>query len=268
MKTLFPNSLFGTMALLICFLPITATQAQVLIQDPHNHHAHHDDAHAHHWNYQNAHQWGDVEVNKLCKLGQAQSPINITRAVKPANTHFDLQEKYQAQNFTITNNGHTIVFDAQDSTESRLNINGIDYELLQFHYHIPSEHTVMNRYYPLELHFVHRNMDQGLAVIGVLVDKGDHNADLEKILTNLPTNNQTQALLKDFNVATIMPKQSKAYAYQGSLTTPPCGEQVQWLLKNQTIHASTNQLAILSALYDGNNRPIQPQGERTVYLIE
>lgn len=249
-----------------CVAPSQQVSSQDIAahQKPH-HHDHHDD---HHWSYTNAHQWGDVEVNKLCKIGQAQSPINITQVVKSPNVSFDLRPNYQAQDFTIKNNGHTIVFDAVNSAQGVLNINGTRYELLQFHYHIPSEHTVMNAYYPLELHFVHKNANDGLAVVGVLVDKGGENAQLAKILTNLPTDSHTQGMLKGFNVASIMPTDSTTYAYDGSLTTPPCGEQVQWLLKSTPIHASASQLAVLSALYDGNNRPIQPQGARTVHLVE
>ncbi len=247
-----------------------APSHQVSSQDLHhqNHHKEHHHKDHHHWDYNNAHQWGDVELNKLCKVGQAQSPINITQVVKSPNVFFDLRPSYQAQDFTITNNGHAIVFDAVNSAQGVLDINGTRYELLQFHYHIPSEHTVMNAYYPLELHFVHKNAEGGLAVIGVLVDKGAENPQLAKILTDLPTNANTKGVLKGFDVSSIIPKNSETYAYDGSLTTPPCGEQVQWLLKSTPIHASASQLAVLSALYDGNNRPIQPQGARTVYLVE
>lgn len=237
------------------------------------HHHHHEHGHAPHWGYANSElppeRWGDIEVNKLCKQGKAQSPINITEVTKPNKANkFELIPAYQTQNFTIKNNGHTIVFDVKDPNVSKLNINGTTYQLLQFHYHVPSEHTVMNAYYPLELHFVHKNDNNGLAVVGVLVDKGDANDQLNKILTNLPSLGAADSTLENFNVSSIMPKGGSTYAYEGSLTTPPCDEQVQWLLKSQPIHASTEQLKILSALYDGNNRPVQPQGNRTVYTID
>lgn len=238
------------------------------VQDEHAHsHEHHA-----HWGYQSPDilpaNWGDEEVNKLCKIGQSQSPINITKVQKPTTGKFELVPNYQIQDFTITNNGHTIVYTAKNPATSKLTLNGKEYQLLQFHYHIPSEHTVMNASYPLEIHFVHKNAENQLAVIGVLVNKGKKNADLQKILMNLPTSTATQSSLNQFNVASIMPKESNIYAYDGSLTTPPCSEQVQWLLNATPITADEMQIAQLAKLYTGNNRPVQSQGSRPVYLIE
>lgn len=247
---------------------------KVVHTDSHaNHHEHgHAEHHEYaHWGYTDGsitpEHWGDIEVNKLCKIGKSQSPINIQKTTTTTDK-FNLNANYQAQNFTVKNNGHTIVFNAKNPSQSKLNINGTTYELLQFHYHVPSEHTVMNAFYPLELHFVHKNSDNGLAVVGVLVDKGEQNNELAKILTNLPADDKKDGELTGFNVNTLMPKNSPTYAYEGSLTTPPCDEQVQWLLKANPIHASTAQLQVLSALYDGNNRPVQPQGNRTVHLVK
>lgn len=263
------------------------TQSQQKTHHGHKHHHdhshanHHEHGHAHHsheshhphWGYAGSElppeHWGDIEVNKLCKQGKTQSPINITEVTKPNTSNtFNLAPAYQAQDFTIKNNGHTIVFDVKNSNLSKLDINGTTYNLLQFHYHVPSEHTVMNAHYPLELHFVHKNANNGLAVVGVLVDRGNTNHELGKILTNLPSLGAPDSTLEGFDVASIMPQDGTTYAYEGSLTTPPCDEQVQWLLKSQPIHASTEQLKILSALYDGNNRPVQPQGDRTIYTID
>lgn len=233
----------------------------------HTHHHEHGDAH-HHWDYTNHDAWGDAEVNRLCKAGQAQSPININTVTVANNQKFELVDHYTAQDFIIKNNGHTIVFDAKNPNQHSLTINGTPYSLLQFHYHLPSEHMVMNNHYPLEIHFVHKNENNGLAVVGVLVDKGQTNPHLTKVLTNLPSLGSDNYNLNDFNVKDLMPKNSKTYAYEGSLTTPPCDEHVQWLLKAEPIQASVQQLQILSALYDGNNRPVQKQGDRTVYVVE
>lgn len=225
-----------------------------------------------HWGYQSPNilpaNWGDEEVNKLCKIGQTQSPINIEKVQKPATGKFDLVRNYQSQDFTVTNNGHTIVFTAKNPATSKLTLNGKDYHLLQFHYHIPSEHTVMNANYPLEIHFVHKNAENQLAVIGVLVNKGVNNSELQKILNDLPMKQSDEGALKAFNVATIMPTSSNVYAYDGSLTTPPCSEQVHWLLNATPITASEKQINQFAKLYTGNNRPALPQGSRPVYLLE
>ncbi|MFB2539631.1 MULTISPECIES: carbonic anhydrase [unclassified Acinetobacter] len=226
------------------------------------------------WGYAN-HQvppekWGDAEVNRLCKAGQAQSPIDVhtvTRVAAGSPNQVTLSTHYQADDFDIKNNGHTIVFNTKNPNLNTLELNGTTYKLLQFHYHIPSEHTVMNTYYPLEIHFVHANDAGNLAVIGVLVKNGNKNNDLDGIINNLPISD-TSHTLASLNVAHLMPKDSATYTYNGSLTTPPCSEQVHWLLKATPIQASAEQLSVLSKLYDGNNRPIQPQGNRTVYMVE
>lgn len=242
--------------------------------DTHAAHAHthaHAHAHAHddhHWSYEHPEKWGDQEVNKLCSAGKEQSPINIERVTAPLEGQVNLSENYKAQNFKVSNNGHSIVFDVDGNSESTILVNGTPYSLLQFHYHIPSEHTVMNAHYPLEIHFVHKNAQGGLAVVGVLVNSGAHNPALNQIITGLPKTGEAEGRLNNFNISTLMPANRTAYAYNGSLTTPPCGEQVQWLLKATPIDADSTQLGVLAKLYNGNNRPVQPVGNRTVTLVK
>lgn len=236
----------------------------------HNHHKHSHDHHdhAHHgWDYKHPEHWGDLEVNKLCRVGKSQSPIDIQKVEQPLKGKVKLVEQYQPQDFKVSNNGHTIVFDVVGAKKSSVLVNGTPYHLLQFHYHIPSEHTVMNEHYPLEIHFVHQNNAGNLAVVGVLVNAGKFNQALNQIIANLP-NEHKEGSLKAFNINALMPKNSKTYAYDGSLTTPPCSEQVQWLLKAKPIDASTTQLDVLAKLYNGNNRPVQPQGDRVVSFAE
>lgn len=227
-------------------------------------------AHDHHWDYEHPEKWGDIEVNKLCSAGKTQSPIDINKVVKPASekTAIKIDEHYKAQDFKISNNGHSIVFDVEGKADSHILVNGNRYDLLQFHYHIPSEHTVMNTYYPLEIHFVHKNADDKLAVVGLLVGSGNHNANLQKLLIDLPKDEKSHTKLTGFDIGALMPSDTTAYTYDGSLTTPPCSEQVQWILKSVPVSADGKQLATLSKLYSGNNRPVQPQGSRQVTISE
>ncbi|WP_066803451.1 carbonic anhydrase [Moraxella oblonga] len=235
-----------------------------IVEDTHVHDHHHD------WDYEHPEKWGDEEVNKLCSAGQEQSPIDIKQALRVEPTSdkdIKLTENYQAQDFTVKNNGHTIVFDVANQSKSQIVVNGTTYDLLQFHYHIPSEHTVMNTHYPLEIHFVHKSQQGNLAVVGVLFNTGKHNDPLQQIITGLP-NEGENGTLSNFNIGSLMPKDSNAYAYNGSLTTPPCLEKVQWLLKADPVDASGAQLRTLAKLYDGNNRPVQPPGDRQIILTK
>lgn len=227
----------------------------------------HHDKHEHGWSYEYPEKWGDLEVNKLCRVGVEQSPININQ-VKQLEGKVKISENYQTQNFKVSNNGHSIVYDVDGESKSTIHVNGTDYKLLQFHYHIPSEHTVMNQHYPLEIHFVHQNAKGGLAVVGVLVNNGQYNESLNQLLTSLPKSAHKTGTLANFNIGSLMPADGTTYAYNGSLTTPPCGEGVQWLLKANPIQSDSKQLAVLAKLYDGNNRPVQPQGNREVILTK
>ncbi|MDO5770008.1 MAG: carbonic anhydrase family protein [Psychrobacter sp.] len=278
-KALMTGALASTMALAGCQNTKPVTHPVDLKVTSHPVANQHNDDHGHkqaRWGYGaedrlSPEDWGDLEVNKLCSAGIEQSPINIVKATQPAATSdhaLTLIDQYNADDFEVVNNGHTIVFTAKNPKANVLKVNGEPYELLQFHYHVPSEHTVMSTQYPLEIHFVHKSLDNQLAVVGVLVNAGKSNTHLQRVISDLPKKGKSGLTLLQFNVKDLMPKDSKTLAYDGSLTTPPCSERVQWLLKQTPIAASSSQLNRLAEMYEGNNRPLQQQGERTVYYVD
>lgn len=223
------------------------------------------------WNYDYPELWGDLPENRLCRVGQEQSPINITRIsnlIEGVNVgRLSVIESYKPQDFVVRDAGHAITFDVAGQRNSKLYINGVPYQLLQVRYHTPSEHTVMSAHYPMEIHFIHQNAQGFLAIVGVLVNAGKTNPYFSQLIASLPTQNG-HGVLRDFDVDALLPKDSSVYAYQGSLTTPPCTERVQWFVKTTPIHADSRQLSALSRLHDGNARPIQPQGNREVLLVK
>ncbi len=253
----------------------TQTTQVVKKVDGHNQNSADKPSHKAHWGY-GEHgtvtpaEWGSLKGNQVCKTGQQQSPINVTKAVNPnSDNRLDLKQNYQAQNFSVKNNGHTVVFNAKTPAKDKISVNGKVYELLQFHYHAPSEHTITGHNYPLEIHFVHKSADNQLAVVGVMYKVSFGNTELEKVINELvqaKKKGESKTMLSNFNIAGIMPKDSKTYAYSGSLTTPPCSEQVQWLLKTKPANISPAQLKKFTKIYQGNNRPVQPQGARTVFV--
>ncbi len=230
-------------------------------------------AHKVHWGYGEEgtvapEYWGGMKGNATCKTGNKQSPINIQQVVK-ATQPLNFTQKHHPQDFNVSNNGHTVVFHAQSPSHSEISVNGKLYELLQFHYHAPSEHQIMGKNYPLEIHFVHKSKDGQLAVIGVLYKVGQNNAELASVVNKLNQNiedSENDVVLSGFNIDTIMPKDKATLAYSGSLTTPPCSEQVQWLVQKTPVNIGQGQLAKFTNLYKANNRPVQPQNNRTVSL--
>ena len=197
----------------------------------------------------------------LCGEGKAQSPIDIRGAVETDLVDIDFH--YSETAGAIVNNGHTIQVDL--AAGSAITYNGIRYNLLQFHFHAPSEHTIAGEAAPMEIHFVHSDPNSGaLAVVGVLLTEGEADNDgYAPVLDAMPAEpGEPQALTSPLALEALLPDTTGYYAYQGSLTTPPCSEIVRWLLLDTPVALSAEQIAAYTSLYDGNARPVQPLGKR------
>ena len=141
------------------------------------------------------------------------------------------------------------------------------YQLAQYHFHAPSEHTVNGTHSPMEMHFVHTTADGQLAVIGVLIVEGAHNAAFDPIWANLPTQKGMENHLTHVkvDVDALLPTARTTYRYDGSLTTPPCSEGVKWFVMTTPIALSPAQIHAFTSLIHGNNRPVQPLNGRSVF---
>ena len=227
------------------------------------------DVHHPKWSYSGEtgpESWGDVEGANTCKIGQAQSPINISRATNSTAT-VPVVNYRQLSNIRIHDNGHTVVY-TPTTEDNSIRLNNETYVLKQFHYHTPSEHQFGGKNYPGEIHFVHANSQGNLAVIGVMLNIGNTNNELQPLIKGtLRTTNNDDEVITVMNLKALAPTSATFYHYAGSLTTPPCSEQVQWFVSKQPLTLASSQFAVLSDLYDGNNRPIQPQGSRTVQQL-
>ena len=224
-------------------------------------------AKAPHWSYggaDNPTQWGELDNNfELCKTGTKQSPINLEGATQgePSSLVFN----YQDTPLTVVNNGHTIQINYAPGSTAE--VEGETYELLQLHFHTPSEHEIGGKAFPMELHLVHRNAAGKLAVVGVMMAQGVKNSTIEQIWAHLPTTNQTLTV-KDVtvNAADLLPANKAYFSYLGSLTTPPCSEQVKWQVLKEPIAVSSEQIAAFGEIYQVNARPVQPMRGRSLEL--
>lgn len=219
-----------------------------------------------HWSYSGhggPDKWGELQDDfKLCSTGKNQSPIDIQPLMARPTGASDIMIQYQPTAMKTLNNGHTVQLN--NSAPSVAVIAGQKYELLQLHFHAPSEHKINGRSYPLEVHLVHRNAGGGLAVIGVLFEEGTASAALESLLQSFPdAAGQEKDLAATFQPATLLPAQTGYYRYSGSLTTPPCSEGVLWSVARRTVTASPEQLSrFRKQFYNGNARPVQPMQGR------
>lgn len=209
--------------------------------------------------------WGELhESFALCGTGSEQSPIDLV--VSSQSGQSDIVFDYQPADLVILNNGHTIQMNYANN--SAIVVDGERFTLLQFHMHAPSEHTLDGQSFPLEIHFVHRNAAGELAVVGLLVEEGAHNQVLASLWENLPAEEVAATAIDGATVhaATLLPEDKTVYRYMGSLTTPPCSEQVRWIVFATPTTMSAEQIAAFTAIYHGNNRPVQLLNERTLFF--
>lgn len=208
--------------------------------------------------------WGDVEGATTCGIGQEQSPIDIKTVTASAKDAPTINYS-QSASLNINDNGHTIVY-TPSTSENTITINNEPFELQQFHYHTPSEHQFGSQHYPAEVHFVHANSAGNLAVMGVMLTPGQSNEVVEILLsgTKVSAQNKTDFMANNIDLSAIIPAMPTFYHYEGSLTTPPCSEQVQWYVAKEPVELAPAQIATMASLYEGNNRPVQPQNNRTV----
>ena len=218
-----------------------------------------------HWGYSAKNgptQWASLDSQYQACSGFNQSPINIQNTIKAdlAPLKFD----YQSHANAMTNNGHTIQVDFNQGAS--LQLDGLNFELKQFHLHTPSENVIADRRYPMELHLVHAHSSGALAVVAIMFDEGEHNAKLDALWKLLPKKaGERVTAPEQISAEQFLPEQRSYYRFNGSLTTPPCTEGVRWIVLKDIRHASKAQIDTISAVMGHNNsRPLQPANARLI----
>jgi len=238
--------------------------------------------HAPHWSYGGAtgsSHWAELNHGfALCGSGKRQSPVDVYS--QELENLYSLQFNYDNIPLQLINNGHTLQANYKDvgkqntvmiggksyplvakaEYNSELMLGDVPYKLLQFHYHTPSEHAFNGKRYAMEVHLVHKNTNGNLAVVGVFIKAGNHNELLQQVLDNISSTVNQTSIIKDvlINAATLLPENRGFFYYNGSLTTPPCSENVNWFVMRNPIEASSEQVNRFAQLIGKNARPLQP----------
>lgn len=222
-----------------------------------------------HWSYSGEtgpSHWGSLtSAYSVCSTGTDQSPINIASSdISGTPSPLALVTlQYRPVSGTALDNGHTLQVNVEPGCTAM--VDGTHYELRQFHYHTPSDHTFDGQHRIVEWHFVHESADKNLAVVAVLVDQGAPNAALTPLLSAPPTKTGTQrSLTTPLDVAAMMPGNLDALRYQGSLSTPPCTEGVRWIVLRTPISMSSQQVGAVRDVLNNNDRPVQPLNGRSL----
>lgn len=220
-----------------------------------------------HWGYEGhggPDQWGSLDpAYGACSVGKEQSPVDLNGAI-PAMVG-DLDIRWRPVSLDIINNGHTIQCDTANG--GSLVLDGVEYKLLQFHFHHPSEHTVNGMARAMEVHFVHKSAEGNLAVIGVFFQPGAANATLAPIWAAMPSQAGARVSKPEMiNPASFLPSRDITWRYAGSLTTPPCSEIVSWIVFQDPIEASPEQIKAFGSMFPMNARPVQPLNRRKLLV--
>jgi carbonic anhydrase len=223
---------------------------------------------AKHWTYEGEtgpEHWAELEKNSQCD-GNFQSPINLVNyktnaSLKPLNLHYAEQTKLH----DVVNNGHSIQYDFEPG--DFLVWEKDTFNLTQFHFHEPAEHLIDGVRYPLEIHLVHQNKDNQFVVLAIMAKEGENSEPFEFLESYLPIAVGEQKIIDQaFDIALNLPEDRNYFHYKGSLTTPPCTESVNWLVFQEPIRVSLEQVMQLKYAMPLNNyREEQPQHGRQIY---
>ena len=206
--------------------------------------------------------WGRLAGGALCGTGKRQSPIDIRGGIR-----VDLEPivfDYRPSRFRVTDSGHTVEVDVAEG--HGITVMGRAWQLTQIQFHRPSEERVNGKTYEMSMHLVHRDYANNLAVVAVLMERGPEHPSIQTLWNHMPLD--TGLSVEPPNVAVdlarLLPERREYYTYMGSLTTPPCTENVLWMVFKEPILVSPEQIGIFARLYPYNARPIQPTYDRLI----
>ena len=221
--------------------------------------------HAAHWDYAGPggpETWGQMKPEFVkCASGTRQSPIDIRDGIRVEldPVRFD----YKASAFRVIDNGHTVQVNV--GAGNSIEVMGRRYELVQFHFHRPSEERVNGKQFDMVAHLVHKDIDGRLAVVAVLLDRGGAQPIVQSVWNNLPLEKGDEVAARGtLNPGELLPAERSYYTYMGSLTTPPCSEGVLWMVLKTPMPISAEQIGIFARLYPMNARPIQSAAGRLI----
>jgi len=224
----------------------------------------HDYAHVH-WSYSGLgapENWSKLPGGATCGTGQRQSPIDIRGGIR-----VDLEPikfDYRPTQFRITDNGHTVQVDVAEG--NHIIVMGRTWQLVQFHFHRPAEERVNGKTYEMVAHLVHRDYANNLAVIAVLMERGMEHPVIQTLWNHMPldTGMSVEPPNVAIDLAQLLPERRDYFTYMGSLTTPPCTENVLWMVFKEPIPVAPEQIGIFARLYPHNARPVQPAHDRLI----
>jgi carbonic anhydrase len=221
-----------------------------------------------HWNYRGATgpgRWAQLGSEfGACRPGRAQSPIDIRQDTVQKAELPPIVFAYKRSPLKVIDNGHTI--QVNYAPGNTIDIGGHRYELVQFHFHRPSEEKIDGKHYDMVAHLVHKDAEGRLAVVAVLLAPGAINRMVAAVWSNLPSHKETEVAVQgvEIDASDLLPSDRAYYTFDGSLTTPPCSEGVTWFVLKHPSTLSNGEIERFARAYSMNARPVQPLNGRRV----
>ena len=219
-----------------------------------------------HWSYSGEtgpEHWAAEDPSfATCGAGTLQAPIDIEGAARKALPPIEFS--YRPIPLIVNDTGHSFQVNAPAGSGG-ITVGNEHYDLVQFHFHDPSEERLHGQRYSMVAHLVHKNDKGELAVVAVLLRSGSGNAFLKPVFDHFPVGKKEASVAgATLDLAKFVPAQHGYYTFEGSLTTPPCSEHVRWFVLKTPVEVSPAQLGQFAARYDHNARPIQPLNGREI----
>ena len=214
------------------------------------------------WSYENAESWGQLSAAYAgCANGRQQSPIDLREAI--AVDLEAIEFAYRPAPFRVVDSGRGLQMSVYGGGLSLL---GKTYALTRIDFHRPSEFAIDGKSFDMEAQLIHRADDGKLAIVVVLLESGSENPLIQTALNNLPLERGGEVAppAQSVDVTGLLPGDRRYFAFMGSLTTPPCTEEVLWLVLKKPQPVSAEQLSIFRRLYRPNARPLQPSFGRII----
>jgi carbonic anhydrase len=217
------------------------------------------------WDYSGSggpENWGRIKPEfAKCASGTRQSPIDIHDGIK---VDLDaVQFDYKPGVFRVVDNGHTVQVNVAPG--SSIDVMGRHYELERFDFQRPSEERIDGHQFEMGVHLIHKDADGHQAVVALLLERGSAQPIVQSVWNNLPLEKGDElAARAPFNPGDLLPAERGYFTYMGSLTAPPCSENVLWMVMKQPVQVSAEQIAIFARLYPMNARPVQSASGRLI----
>ncbi|WP_177174737.1 carbonic anhydrase [Frigoribacterium sp. MCBA15_019] len=214
-----------------------------------------------HWSYDEdggAAEWAALSPEwSACSTGTPQSPIDLPRdapsgagaTVLTGAVEIEEADTGLASQVTAEDRGSTVIF------------SGASYDLLQIHAHTPAEHTVDGVAHAAEIHLVHTDSAGRLLVLALFAEEGARSDEWQPVIDTATAEDGADAIV---DIADLLPATASTWTYEGSLTTPPCTEGIRWVVFEQPVTLSPEQVEALDAAHHHNSRGVQPLGDREI----